>query len=267
MPTVKVGDLSLFYQESGSGEPLVLVPGLGTDHTAWGHQVSALQGLFRCIAVDNRDAGRSDHARGLYTIREMAEDIVGLMDALDISSAHLVGWSMGGAIAQELALGWPERVRTLALVASYHESDPRGVDRFETAGQIRRELGFEAFLKFSYVTIFTHRAYLRPGYMEGMRKRAVEYPHQQSPEAYERQAHATVGHEAKGRLSLIQAPTLVLAGAEDILTPLERFSRPMAEVIPNARLTVLPEVGHALLWEQPEAVNAALKGFLLSVAE
>ncbi len=264
MPSISTGTTSLFYQESGSGDPVLFLPGLGADHTAWGLQIATLQRGFRCIAVDNRDCGRSDKASAPYSIRDMAADTVGLIDALGIERAHVVGWSMGGAIAQELTLARPERVRSLALVASYHERDPRAVARSALAVQIRSELGHEAFLRFAQISIFTYRAYQREGYIEGILKRGLEYPYTQSVEAYARQASATVQHESRGRLGAIAVPTLVLVGDEDILTPLERFARPMAAEIPNAHLEVIAEVGHALLWEQPEATTMALEAWLRS---
>ena len=263
MPRLNAGGLSLFYQESGAGQPVIFIPGLGSDHTAWGYQTRALSQHFRCIALDNRDVGESDCASGPYTTRDMAQDMVGLMDALGIPSADIVGWSMGSAIAQEVAINWPERVRRLCLVASYHQGDPRGAERHTTFAELRRTLGVETYLKVVYPWSFTYRAYLRPGFIHDMMKRALESPSQQRQDAYERQVAATVNHDARGRLSRIQAPTLVLVGDEDILTPPERFSRAMAREIPDARLAVVPEVGHALLWEQPDAVNQALQAFLL----
>ena len=263
MPTAQTGDLSLYYEESGSGEPVILLPGLGANHMAWANQVGALSPHFRCIAVDNRDAGQSGCASGQYTIGDMSRDVVGLLDALRLPSAHVIGWSLGGAIAQELAIGWPERVRRLCLVATYHHSDPRGRERQRAFAYLRRTLPPEVYFGVTYPWSFTYRAYLRPGFIEGMRERALSNPYQQSPEGYERQNEATIAHQAKGRLGKILAPTLLLVGAEDILTPPERFSQPMAEEIPDARLVVLPEVGHGLLWEQPEAVSNALLDFLL----
>lgn len=262
MPLVETGGVPLFYQEAGSGPPVLWLPGLGADHAAWGGQTAALRGRYRCIAVDNRDCGRSGRATARYGIRDMAADTVGLLDALGIDSAPFVGWSMGGAIAQELALSWPDRVSALVLLASYDEGDPRADDRFALAAEIHRVMGYEAYLRFSHVSIFTHRAYLRPGFIEGTRRRAMEYPYKQSVEDYERQMDAVLRHDARSRLGKVRCPTLVLGGAEDTLTPVERFSVTMAAAIPGARLEVIPEVGHALLWEQPEATTAAIAAFL-----
>lgn len=261
MPRVHTGALALFYQERGSGEPLLLLPGLGTDHTAWGYQTLVLQQRFCCISVDNRDAGRSERAKEAYTIREMAQDMAGLMDALDLQQAHILGWSMGSAIAQELALAYPDRVRSLGLVATYHDGDPRAAERFSALAEVRRTMGLEVFLRCAYPWSFTYRAYQRPDFIENLQKQALANEYGQDQEAYERQVKATLGHYTKGRLGRIKCPTLVLVGDEDVLTPLERFARPIAQEIPNARLQVIPEVGHGLLWEQPDAVIQALEQF------
>ncbi len=265
MPLTPTGSLSLFYQETGAGEPVLWLPGLGTDHTAWVLQIAGLKNHFRCIAIDNRDCGRSDRATGRYGIRDMAADTIGLMDALQLPWAHVVGWSMGGAMAQEMALGWPERIRSLCLVATYDEGDPRADDRFALAAEIRRSMGFEAYLRFAQLSIYTYRAYQRPGFIEAARRRAMEYPYQQTVDEYERQAWATTHHHTRDRLGRIACPTLVLVGDEDILTPLERFSRPMAGAIPKAELSVIPAVGHALQLEQPDATSREIERFLTAV--
>ncbi|MSQ27040.1 MAG: alpha/beta hydrolase [Dehalococcoidia bacterium] len=226
MPLIPTGPLSLFYQEIGAGEPVLWLPGLGADHTAWGPQIAALKDHFRCFAIDNRDCGRSGRATDGYGIRDMAADTIGLMDGLGQASAHIVGWSMGGAIAQEMALGWPDRVLSLCLVATYDEGDPRSGDRFALAAEIRRSLGFEAYLRFAHLSIYTHRAYQRPGLIANARRRAMEYPYQQTVDDYERQAWATTHHHTRDRLHRIGCPTLVLAGEEDVLTPVDSVLPP-----------------------------------------
>ena len=115
MPTVRVADVSLYYVEAGAGEPLVLVMGLGADHLAWGFQFPVLAERYRVIAFDNRGAGQSDVPDRPYTTRMMADDTAGLMDALGIDRAHVLGVSLGGMIAQEIALNHPARVRSLQL--------------------------------------------------------------------------------------------------------------------------------------------------------
>src|SRR2546425_10584336 len=113
MPTVRVGDVSLYYVEAGAGEPLVLVMGLGADHLAWGFQFGVFAERYRVIAFDNRGAGQSDAPDRPYTTRLMADDTVRLMDALGIDRAPALGVSLGGMIAQEVALNDPARVRPI----------------------------------------------------------------------------------------------------------------------------------------------------------
>ena len=262
MPKVPTGDLALFYREIGEGAPVLLIPGLGSDHTAWGQLSLALQVRYRCISVDNRDVGRSDRAAGAYTIRDMARDTAGLMDALDLSSAHVIGWSMGGAIAQELALEQPDRVQSLALVATYHEGDGRADQRFGAMAEVRRTMGRETYLRLAYPWSFTFRAYQQPDFIESLQRQALSSQFPQEQDAFERQMEATLRHNTRGRLEGIRCPTLVVVGEEDILTPLERFARPMTQEIRGAQLSVIPQAGHGLLWEQPEATIQAITQFL-----
>src|SRR5205809_7891619 len=115
MPKVTVNGIRMFYEETGGGEPLILIMGFGGDHLAWAFQVRALAEHYRVVTFDNRGAGQSDAPEPPYTIRTMADDTAGLIAALGIERAHVVGVSMGGMIAQELALAYPGRVRSLHL--------------------------------------------------------------------------------------------------------------------------------------------------------
>lgn len=123
MPKVKVGGVQIFYQEVGRGDPLLLIMGWGADSTGWALQVPAFSAEFRCVAFDNRGCGQSDQPDVPYTTRLLASDALGLMDALGIEQAHVAGLSMGGMIAQEIAINHPERVRTLQLHATLARPD------------------------------------------------------------------------------------------------------------------------------------------------
>ncbi len=261
MPKVNVGSLELFYQQAGSGAPVLFISGMGSDHTMWGYQVRAFKGSYRCVCFDNRDVGRSSQAAAPYSVRDIAADVVGLLDALGIEKAHVVGWSMGGAIAQELVINHSQRVRSLCLIATYTSGDPRGSANLNAWKLLRQRLSPREYQEAIYPWVFTWRDYLKPGLVESFIQKAVDNPYPQSQAAYERQVDAVLGHNAEDRLHLIPSPTLVLAGEEDILAPL-RFSRILAERIPSARLEVIREAGHALIWTHAEAVNQALRGFL-----
>lgn len=262
MPTVTVRDLPIFYRETGAGEPVLLLQGLGVDHRGWGLQVAALSPWFRCITPDNRDVGRSGRAAGPYTVADLAADAAGLLDALDVAHAHVVGISMGGAVAQELALSCPERVRSLALIATYCSGDPRGTALFQGWRLMRERLSPAEYFRATYPWVFTVGDYLRPGFVEGMVERAATDPYLQEPEAWARQMAAATSFHSEDRLGRIAAPTLLLFGEADLLTPL-RFARAMQERIPQAELVVIPEAGHGLIWSHPQTVNAVLLGFLL----
>ncbi|MFH1349604.1 MAG: alpha/beta hydrolase [Pseudomonadota bacterium] len=118
MPEVKLGDVPIYYEEHGQGAPLIMILGLGQDIATWGFQVSEFSKYFRVIVFDNRDSGKSSHCAEIYTTETMARDTLGLMDSLGISQAHLLGTSMGGMIAQQIALAAPERVTSLILAAT-----------------------------------------------------------------------------------------------------------------------------------------------------
>ena len=137
MPEVNANGIELHYEERGSGEPLILLMGLGAPGSLWEDHAAAYEQHFRCILVDNRGAGESDKPAGPYTTRAMAADTAGLMDALDIECARVAGLSMGSAIAQELALAHPERVRSLVLISSWSRCDRYTVAVFEHFKRMR----------------------------------------------------------------------------------------------------------------------------------
>ncbi len=262
MPKVKVGDIQLFYQEAGQGDPLLLIMGWGGDHTAWALQVPAFSAEFRCVTFDNRGAGQSDQPDVPYTTRMMSGDAVGLMDALGIERAHIAGVSMGGMIAQEIALNYPERVRTLQLHCTLAGPDPYIVAVGRSLLWARAAFTPEQFVRTLLPWIFTPRTYAeRPEFVELMVQRLVENPHPTSLTGLTRQAEACWSHDTVERLHRIRCPTLITVGAEDIFVPL-RFSRLLQERIPGAELRVIEGGGHGHLWEQFEVFNDVCLTFL-----
>jgi pimeloyl-ACP methyl ester carboxylesterase len=127
MPFASVGKYKIFYVDEGEGFPIVLIHGLAGDHQAWAPQIAALRGRHRVIAFDNRGAGKSTQVDEPVTTEDLARDTLGLMDALGVSRAHIVGRSMGGSIAQHIALRAPDRVQSLVLCASFAKLDPLGM--------------------------------------------------------------------------------------------------------------------------------------------
>ncbi len=262
MPKVRVaGGFELFYRESGQGEPILWIMGLGNDHRGWAYQVPAFRDRFRCITYDNRDVGQSHLADGPYTVADLAEDAVGLLDALGVERAHVVGFSMGGAQAQELAIRHSERVRRLVLCNTYTSRDARGTAVFRGQAFLRERLGREEYQRVTLPSVYTYRDYERPGFIEQTIQAILNDPHPQPQEAYARQVEATVSFDSEDRLGQVQAPALLLFGEEDVLTPL-RFARALEAGIPNATLRLVPGAGHGLPWSHPEEFNRIVRTFL-----
>ncbi|MBI4010904.1 MAG: alpha/beta fold hydrolase [Candidatus Rokubacteria bacterium] len=264
MPSATVGGLRMYYEWHGEapGPPLVLVMGLGGDLTAWGLQLAAFAPACRCLVFDNRGAGRSDAPDAPYTIPGMAADLLGLLDALDIPRAHLLGVSMGGAIVQEAALAAPERVASLQLHCTWAGPDPFFRAVLESLVAIRRRLDGEALAAASLPWLFGPQTYAeRPELIEGVRRRVLDPSWPQPLHAYLRQAEALRAHDARARLPGLRCPTLVTVGADDLVTPL-RLARELIRLIPGARLEVIGGGGHGYFWEVPQAFNAACLAFL-----
>lgn len=262
MPKARVGDVGLYYVEAGRGEPVLLIMGFGGDHLAWGMQVPVLAERHRVIAFDNRGAGQSDAPDHPYTTRTMADDAAGLLAALGVEQAHVIGLSMGGMIAQELALNHPARVRTLQLHATYARPDAYLRALMASWRTVRSALGREDALRAMAPWLFAPATYNeRPGFVETVLQTALASPHPQSLTGFLRQSEAVIAHDALDRLPAIRCPTLVSVAEQDGLVP-PRFSRELADRIPGAELVVIPRGGHVCLWEHADAFNDLCLGFL-----
>ena len=262
MPTVRVGDIEMYYLEAGAGEPLLLIMGFGGDHTAWAFQMGALSAKYRVIAFDNRGVGRTDAPDHPYTTGMMARDALGLMDTLGIDRAHVIGVSMGGMIAQELALERPERVRSLHLGCTLARPDAYMLALTAAWREMRIGLGREATLRTLGLWLFAPATYAeRPDLVETLLQNALANPYPQSLTGFLRQGEAVVAHDARDRLPAIRCPTLVSVAADDILVP-SRFSREIVARIPGAELRVVPGAGHCYFLERAEAFNELCLDFL-----
>jgi 3-oxoadipate enol-lactonase len=256
MPKIPVGDIEMFYVEAGQGEPLVLIMGFGGDHLAWGLQLPAFAERYRVIAFDNRGVGQTDAPDHPYTIRMMAEDTAGLMDKLGVGRAHVLGVSMGGMIAQELALNHPQRVRSLHLGCTLGRSDNYLRAVSATWREVRARLDRAATLRFIGPWLFAPVTYReRPEFVEMVFQNALANPHPQTLTGFLRQGEAIQSHDTLDRLPAIRCPTLVSVAEHDILVP-PHFSRELAARVPGAALSVVPGAGHAYFWERPDLFNA-----------
>lgn len=263
--TVDANGQKLYFEVHGDGPPLVLVMGIGYDATLWTlAQVPALRDLFQVVIFDNRDAGRSSCASEPYAIADMADDLAGLMDALDITRAHVLGLSMGGMIAQEFALRHPGRVDRLVLSGCGAAPARVTFDPIRTWNWVKAtDTTGEVFACQQFTWLFS-TAFLR-------NKEAVQHtmtllasnPHPVGPDAYNRQAQAYLRHDALDRLAGICSPTLVIGGEQDLLTP-PWVCREVADRIRGSRFEIIKGDGasHVVPIERPDEFNQLVMTFL-----
>jgi len=263
--TIASNGQELYYEVHGDGAPLVLVMGIGYDATLWGlHQVPALSKEFKVVVFDNRDVGRSSQATGPYKIADMANDVAGLMDGLQIRHAHVLGLSMGGMIAQEFALRHPDRLDRLVLTGTGAAAARAKFDPITIWDFVKQHdpegLTFAAqqfVWLFSVDFLRNHQAVDETLAMLGSNPNPV------SPEAYSRQASAYIQHDVLDRVGKIKATTLVISGERDLLTP-PWIGRELADSIPGARFHLVegPGSSHVLPLERPDDFNRIVSSFL-----
>jgi pimeloyl-ACP methyl ester carboxylesterase len=262
MPLSHLAHADLFHQETGEGEPLLFLNGLSGDHLYWRSQFRAFGKKYRCLAVDNRDVGQSSYAAGPYTLRDLAGDLIEWMDQLDLPWANVVGLSLGGAIAQELALAAPERVKSLVLISTLARADDwfRGTLRaFEV---IRRQAAdTPVFFDIILPWWVSYRFFEDSERASWLRMLLRQSPHPQRKDGFLRQLEALAEHDTANRLHQIACPVLVMAGEDDSVAPV-RYSRRIQELIPHAQLVILHGVGHAPALEDAGQFNARLAEFL-----
>jgi 3-oxoadipate enol-lactonase len=248
----------IYWDEQGSGEPLLLIMGLSYPSYMWHRSRPVFAKSYRTIALDNRGVGQSDVPPGAYSIALMASDAAAVLDAAGIESAHVFGASMGGMIAQEFALQYPHRVRSLIL-GSTAAGGPHAVQAQPEALEalLRRDVtpeqAKEAIIPFIY-----DPGTPRERIDEDMVIRMKWYP---TPQGYMGQLQGIFGWEASSRLAQITAPTLVIHGESDRLVP-PANARLIAERIPGAKLVLIPHASHIFETDQPAAAHHAILEFL-----
>jgi pimeloyl-ACP methyl ester carboxylesterase len=267
MPYAVINKIRMHYEIVGHGDPVLLINGLSAPAAGWALQVQALAPHFRVVTFDNRGVGETDlPPEPVYTTAQMADDAAAVLRHLKVARAHVLGASMGGTIAMELALRHPRLVRSLTLACTWAEADARFLHTIDSWIALAYRVPVEERLRHViYPWLFTPAFFATKQAVETAFHRAMAYPHQTKAEAIERQGKGIVawnGTRLK-RLSSIRIPVLVLAGADDILTP-PAFSRAIAKRLPRARLSVLPGA-HGFFLEHAELFNRAVLRFLKSV--
>ena len=262
MPIAHVNKVDLYYEVHGEGEPILLLPGLGSDAGTW---VPFLPDVtqYRAIIVENRGCGRSSKPPDSYSVEIMAEDLADFMEHLSIQPAHVIGKSMGGMIAQVLGAKYPDKVRSLVLASTVMKNDSYGEELLELGRIVAQKVGLfatfrQAFLlSYSREYCMTNRSRLQE--TEALLKQIGS---EEMLRGYIGQSMACQNHDSRELVGKIKAPALVIVGREDIITPPEA-AKDLAAAIPGAELMIFPRGGHGHWREFPQEVNPIVCNFLL----
>jgi len=262
MPEARIRGVRLYYETRGTGEPLVLVPGFGNGLWIWFRQAEELARRFRVVTFDPRGVARSEGRDEPFSTLDLADDLAGLLGALGLESAHVVGASFGGFVAQEFALKFPERTRSLVLACTSYGGAGHVPPPAETLAAIASTKGLNTeervrenlLLAFSPDYLARERAEV-----ERITRLRAENP---VPEyVYQRQLQAAVGFDASRRVAGIKAPTLVVTGDADVIVPPEN-SRNLAAAIPGAELRTVSGGSHTFFIERAAEFNRIVADFV-----
>jgi 3-oxoadipate enol-lactonase len=266
MPSIDAGGTELHYLRAGSGEPMLLIQGMSATHMAWGRAFLApLEESFECIVFDNRGMGLSGPAQLPFSTADMADDTAALLDALEIERAHVVGISMGGMIAQELALAHSERIRSLTLGASYcggPEGTLMGEEDLRMLGAAMASGDREQVLRAMWEINLSPGFRAEESRYAAFQEMAVALRAPQ--EVIFQQMKACAAHDTSTRLAEVEVPTQVIHGTVDRLLGVNNGMQIAALLSVEPQL--LEDVGHMFWWEQPERSAALVREHALTPA-
>jgi 3-oxoadipate enol-lactonase len=262
MPTVQANGIDIYYEVQGDGAPMVLIPYLAADQACYAFQVAEYAKHFRCFTVDLRGAGNSGKPEGSYTAELLADDVAAFMQAAGVERAHIFGLSLGAAAGMWLAAKHPGRVISLSLHSAWHKTDPFLRAVVEGWRVIAQGVGVtEMVIKGVFPWCFTPELYAaRPEYIDSLADFVRSRP-MPPVDAFMRQSEAVLGHDARGALAAIRAPTLVTFGRHDEVTS-TRFAEPLTAGIAGSELVVFEDCAHAPIYENVEEFNQRTLEFL-----
>jgi pimeloyl-ACP methyl ester carboxylesterase len=261
MPFVELGQRRVYYEQSGTGDPVVWLPGTGLAGRSWELQTALLGSSFRCITLDLPGSGRSS-LPATATVSSLAVDVAATMDALSLGPAHLVGLSLGSAVAQEVALLRPDLVRSTVLVGTWSSTRREHHIRrhFESRLYSLQHGPLDVFTQFTFwmssPTLLDEEPELQTVVEERLAAHTSRWP-----EGTASHFLADLSHETQDRLPQIACPTLIVHGDEDLIT-LPRYNQTVAAAVPDATLVSIPRAGHLVWLERPDEVTDALDSFL-----
>jgi len=263
MPDVRVNDISLHYEQEGTGEPLVLIPYLAVDNACYAFQVADYAKQFTCISVDLRGTGVSDKPTGTYTTELFADDVAGLLDAIGVPQAHVMGLSLGAATAMWLAAKYPAKVKSLSLHSGWAKTDPFLKTVVGGWQVMARALGSvpDMVIQGIFPWCFTPELYAtRPDYIDSLEAFVRSRP-VQPIDAFLQESEAVLNHDVEAELHAIHAPTLITFGRYDLITS-TRFAPMLTSHIKGAEVAIFEGCAHAPIYEKVEEFNQTTLEFL-----
>lgn len=267
MPFVQTNGINFYYEERGAAdaEPLLLIMGITAAGGVWEPHASYWANDFRCIIGDNRGVGKTDKPQGPYTTAQMADDYAGLLEALGLENAHVVGCSMGSTIAQQLAIRHPKKVRSLVLMCPWARCDNAAKAIFTHMMHCKARFRPEEFSLYIQQLIYSKSSWDNEqiaAELEAGRAQAGLDPFPQPLHGLEGQAAACISHNALADLPNVTQPTLVIGGREDIFTPVW-MAEEVTNAIPNAELYLYEKAGHIFHFEHLDDFNPRVKEWLI----
>jgi len=273
MPYADVNDIKMFYEIHGEGYPVILHHGYGATGKIWVGQVGALSKYFRVITLDSRGSGLSDHPKTPYTMDTLVEDLKGLIDTLNLDKPHLIGQSMGGWIAQNFVLKYPNQINKLVLIGTNHKGS--GIQFMKNAMidayELQKTDKVQAYWNYSKLT--HARKFIKEMQADPKKKfhgiwsaeDMIEEltDNKMTPEDYELLANAIEKHDVTDKLSEIKVPTLLISSTNDKLAP-KMVMEEISKAIKNSRLEVIDNAAHHVFLEAAPTINQLIIDFLKS---
>ncbi len=263
MPKVKANNITMNYDQQGSGEPLILIPYLTADHACYAFQVAEYAKHFTCITLDLRGTGETDNPADSYSTEILADDVAYFMRALGIRKAHISGLSLGGAIGMWLAAKYPDTVASLSLHSTWPKTDPFLKAVAEGLQVVAKALGSvpEMVILALFPWCLTPELYAaKPDYIQSLADFVRSRPAQSVP-SFIQQSSAVIGHDVDAQMGRIMAPTQITFGRHDMATS-TRFADRMKRGIRNSELLIFEECSHAPIYEKVEEFNQKTLAFL-----
>lgn len=262
MSFAEINDIECYYEIHGEGRPLLLIGGLSSDSQTWSLVLNELKKCSKLIIFDNRGSGRTKDPGSPFDISVMTKDAVMLLEHLEVKNADILGHSMGGYIAQEIAITCPTLVNKLVLASTASGTSERNKILFRDLAKLyKSDVPYETFLKEFIVWLFTPEYFEDKDKVDEFIKYLVSYPYRQSSEDFERQAEAYIGYSSLDKLNKIQAETLVMTGEKDILILPEETDL-LASGMPHARTKHVANSAHSIQTESPGVFADEVRSFI-----